>query len=233
MDFAEDFRRLRTLGKSGLAARVEGPFVGQLFKKVNFSFPALENGELAAAPVDWPAPSPSPSPLAPPRSAPVWPKGNDLIQAEDLVEGQGVLVAFVAETPKDFGGPGEGGLLSRMIGALPFAPGEAVRILFDRDRAREDILRAIGRHVWELSPRAIVTVGAYATNLCLGRKERLSLVHGKELALSWQIPGGQTAAFPCFPIFHPDYLQINPNMKRTAWADLQRVAEFLRKKISD
>ena len=32
-------------------------------------------------------------------------------------------------------------------------------------------------------------------------------------------------AFSLMPVFHPDFLVINPNMKRTAWADLQKVME--------
>ena len=154
-----------------------------------------------------------------------------LLFKRDLIAGVGVLVAFVAEIPSDFCESEEGGLLSKMIAALPFEKGETVRILFDRHLGREEIGHTIMRHLGELRPRAVVTLGALATNLTLGRKERLSLVHGKELKLSLSGENGPTN-LPCFPVFHPDFLHINPNMKRTAWLDLQRMAEFLGKKIS-
>ena len=31
------------------------------------------------------------------------------------------------------------------------------------------------------------------------------------------------------PIFHPDFLKINPKMKRTAWDDLQKVMRMIGK----
>ena len=232
MDFIEDFRRLRALKKKGLAERVSDPFVGQLFKKVGVFFPSLERGEL-------PAPTLETSQIPAPSRPPQTPKARvtngelpGLVLKRDLVEGVGVLVAFVAEIPRDFCESEEGGLLSKMIKALPFEKGETVRILFDRRLGREEIGRTIIRDLCKLRPRAVVTLGALATNLSLGRKERLSLVHGKELELSVPGENGQ-ASFPCFPVFHPDFLHINPSMKRTAWHDLQKVAGFLGKKISD
>ncbi len=153
------------------------------------------------------------------------------LQKQDLVGGQEVLVVFLGETPKDFKGSSDGGLLSKMMGAMQFEPGEAVRIFLDKELSQEETWTLVSSDLLRLKPKAVVALGAYATNLSLGRKERLSLVHGKEFPLSLPLGEAETVVIPCFPVFHPDILQINPNMKRSAWIDLQKVADYLGKKV--
>ncbi len=76
----------------------------------------------------------------------------------------------------------------------------------------------------ELKPDVVVTLGAAATHLLLNKKEKLSSIHGQIFPYQWN----DFKTFFC-PVFHPDFLLINPNMKRTAWMDLLKVLEFLGK----
>ena len=122
---------------------------------------------------------------------------------------QGVLVAFVGERPQ------EEALLERMVGAMKFGSGEAVVIFSNRpDQCFKEIVSA--------SPEVVVTLGASTLKLLRGRRERLSLVHGRVFDGNIQTKDGQ-ATFKLVPVFHPDILAINPAMKRAAWSDLQKV----------
>lgn len=78
--------------------------------------------------------------------------------------------------------------------------------------------------ILEKQPRVIVSLGATVTNVLLGRREKLSTIHGQ--FFKKQI---KHCVCDVMPIFHPDFLLINPNMKRTAWIDLQKVLEYLGK----
>ena len=72
----------------------------------------------------------------------------------------------------------------------------------------------------------IVPLGAKATNTILGTKERLSKIHGQQV--KFKIIGHKTEIdLSVYPVLHPDFLQINPNMKRSAWIDLQKVMGHL------
>ena len=72
----------------------------------------------------------------------------------------------------------------------------------------------------EKKPKVVVSLGATVTNILLGKREKLSTIHGQFFEKQY----GDTA-FSLMPVFHPDFLVLNPNMKRTAWADLQKVME--------
>ena len=122
---------------------------------------------------------------------------------------QGVLVAFVGERPADEG------LLERMMGAMKFAPGETAVIFSDRpEKCFQEII--------SVSPRVVVALGASSLSLLLGRRERLSMAHGK--IFDGKVKSrGNDSTFKLIPVFHPDILAINPAMKRVAWSDLQKV----------
>ena len=69
-------------------------------------------------------------------------------------------------------------------------------------------------------PKYILTLGA--APLCfLNFNERLNKVHGKELDLD--INGTN---FKVIPIFHPEYLLVNPNLKKTHWERLDQVSKL-------
>lgn len=74
----------------------------------------------------------------------------------------------------------------------------------------------------EKSPEFVISLGATITNIILGRREKMSAIHGRFFDLE-----AQGWKYKFMPIFHPDFLLINPNMKRTTWIDLQKVMEYL------
>ena len=80
-----------------------------------------------------------------------------------------------------------------------------------------------------LKPKVIVSFGAYATNLLMGKKMRLSIAHGQFFKKEFVTQEQEKVSFEFMPVFHPDYLLINPNMKKAAWADLQKVMAKLKK----
>ena len=74
--------------------------------------------------------------------------------------------------------------------------------------------------------RVVVPLGAFATNFLLNEQKRLSSVHGKFFPQKIMF-GEDLREFQIVPIFHPQFLLINPNMKRTAWIDLQKIMKHL------
>ncbi|MFN8369080.1 MAG: uracil-DNA glycosylase family protein [Bacteriovoracaceae bacterium] len=75
-----------------------------------------------------------------------------------------------------------------------------------------------------LKPKVVVTLGSTVTNYLLKENLRLVSVHGKFLDLS--LDDFKTKMVP---IFHPEYLMVNPAMKKTVWEDLQKIMKFLGK----
>lgn len=137
-------------------------------------------------------------------------------------------VVFVGERPKDFDPDNPRvDLLSKMIQAMKLGEGEFARAFLDKDPGKaklqwEELLKSLS----DFNSIVIVTLGAMATNTVLNKKERLSRIHGKEFSIALERSSG-ALELKAFPVFHPDILQINPNMKRSAWMDLQKVMEVL------
>jgi len=127
---------------------------------------------------------------------------------------------------------GEGeDLLGRMIAAMKLTTGEFYR--YPLNEALESVSDLAGNlenpdeatkslfsFIAEKRPRIVVSLGATVTNILLGRREKLSGIHGQ----FFDKKVGD-CHFSLMPVFHPDFLLINPNMKRTAWIDLQKVME--------
>lgn len=139
-------------------------------------------------------------------------------------------VAFVGEIPKDFNSDHPNiDLLSKMIGAMKLEEGSWQRLFLEKN-LEEDKLKhqedSLFMHLLQSEVSVVVSLGAFATNLLMGKRERLSKVHGQQQKLNLNT-GDTTKELSVFPVFHPDLLQINPNMKRSAWIDLQKVMEFL------
>jgi len=137
-------------------------------------------------------------------------------------------IIFIGQRPKDFDDENPRvDLLSKMIGAMQLKDLEFSRIYLSEDAASAQsewyrILEMLDGRM----QLCIVPLGAKACNTVLGTKERLSKIHGQEF--KFRILGKKTQMdLSVFPIFHPDFLQINPNMKRSAWIDLQKVMTHL------
>jgi uracil-DNA glycosylase family 4 len=165
---------------------------------------------------------------------------NELSAATSKLE-----ALFIGDAPK--GGEdsdksvtitGEGRkLLDKMIGAMNLAPSQFAITLSSKCSSRTDqdqkemflqCKQNLLSEIMLLRPKVVVTLGAMATNSLLGKEERLTNIHGKFLDGCIKLDNGNDAwLFKIIPIFHPNYLLINPNMKRTAWIDLQKIMAFL------
>ncbi len=79
-----------------------------------------------------------------------------------------------------------------------------------------------------LRPKVIITLGSTVTNYLLKQNLRLVSVHGKfhDLIL-------KNFETKMVPIFHPEYLMVNPSMKKTVWDDLQKIMKFLGKSVEN
>jgi hypothetical protein len=138
-----------------------------------------------------------------------------------------VQVVFVGERPKDAdNAPGD--MLGRMIVAMKLAEGSFVRYELARDADEQRLRDEAATFLASVSPRIVVAMGAIASNILLGKKERLSKIHGQEFPLTLSSESSEeTHGLTLVPLFHPDFLAINPNMKRAAWEDLQKVMSLL------
>ena len=140
-------------------------------------------------------------------------------------------ILFVGDT---FQGEGDD-LLGKMINAMKLNNSEFYRFKMDEDLDTvNDLVKNLESPslstqkllaiILEIRPRIVVSLGATVTNVLLGKREKMSTIHGQ--FFEKKING---CDYALMPIFHPDFLVINPNMKRTAWIDLQKVMERIGK----
>ena len=69
-----------------------------------------------------------------------------------------------------------------------------------------------------VSPRAIVTLGAFAAQAVLETGDPISQLRGR-----WHVAHGARV----MPTFHPAFLLRSPKHKRDVWEDMQKVRDFL------
>jgi DNA polymerase len=69
-----------------------------------------------------------------------------------------------------------------------------------------------------VSPRAIVTLGAFAAQAVLATGEPISQLRGR-----WHAAHGARV----MPTFHPAFLLRSPKHKRDVWEDMQKVRDYL------
>jgi hypothetical protein len=74
-------------------------------------------------------------------------------------------------------------------------------------------------------PEVVITLGAKATQKILKSNDRLSLVHGQ----FFNRKVGEQESYQVVPLFHPSIIETNQNMKKTAWADMQKIMKHLKK----
>lgn len=140
-------------------------------------------------------------------------------------------VVFLGDSYK---GEGED-LLGRMIAAMKLSGNEFFRYHLNEELENitdlagnlenpDQATRELFKFIEEKRPKVVVSLGATITNILLGKREKLSGIHGQFFE---KTIGDST--FNLMPVFHPEFLLINPNMKRTAWIDLQKVMERIGK----
>ncbi len=115
-------------------------------------------------------------------------------------------------------------LFGRMIAAMKLSQ-EEVLLYPVEDSDELDFAPDVLALATFYRPEIIVTLGAKATARILKSTDRLSLVHGqffpRQLADSYMVQ--------VVPLFHPSIIETNQNMKKTAWADMQKVMKHLKK----
>jgi uracil-DNA glycosylase family 4 len=115
-------------------------------------------------------------------------------------------------------------LFERMIAAMKLSAGEV--IIFpvegtDETDYASDVMAVASFY----RPEIIVTLGAKATQRILKSNDRLTQVHGQFFTRKV----GETLTFQVVPLFHPTIIETNQNMKKTAWADMQKIMKHLKK----
>lgn len=114
-------------------------------------------------------------------------------------------------------------LFERMILAMKFLPEEV--LLYPVESEGKDVATEVMTLALHFKPEIIITLGAKATQKILKSNDRLSLIHGQFFKRS--IDG--THSFQVVPLFHPSIIETNQNMKKTAWADMQKIMKHLKK----
>lgn len=144
-------------------------------------------------------------------------------------EGEGILSTFTSDS---------GDIVKRMIGAMKLEDNkwaitniakcfkENSDILYKKEMAK-NCFQNVKNEILLLNPKVVISFGAISTNMILEKKEKLSAIHGKFFDIKYTYPDNQTREFKLVPIFHPEFLLINPNMKRSAWMDMKKVMEYL------
>lgn len=118
-------------------------------------------------------------------------------------------------------------LLGRMIQAMKLGDRPVLRLaLPDQEEEHQDWAHNVLLHLGHLRPAAVLSLGALSTNLLFGEKERLTRIHGQFFDFTVRYANDERT-FPLIPVFHPEFLLINPKMKEAAWSDLKKVMEFL------
>lgn len=159
--------------------------------------------------------------------------GDDLLASVNFFDGQPeefdqLKVIFVCEKPGDMldDNPGQD-ILSKMIVAMKLEKSDYMRIFINKESDNAfEVWQQIINKFMNRTQLTVVSMGAFTTNTLIGKKERLSKIHGKQIVYSYK-RDDNILELSLFPVFHPDILKINPNMKRSAWIDLQKVMKHL------
>ncbi len=115
-------------------------------------------------------------------------------------------------------------LFERMIAAMKLTPGEV--IIFPVEGSDEtDYSKEVMQVASYFNPEVIITLGAKATSRILKSNDRLSMIHGQFFSRKV----GHNQSFHIVPLFHPSIIETNQNMKKTAWADMQKIMKHLKK----
>jgi hypothetical protein len=115
-------------------------------------------------------------------------------------------------------------LFEKMIQAMELSPSQ-VMLLPAKNDNNSDHLQLILNIAAFYQPQLIVTLGSTATQVMLKSNDRLSLIHGQ--FFSKKVTPDYTSQI--VPLFHPEILHTNVNMKKTAWADMKKMMHFLKK----
>lgn len=130
-----------------------------------------------------------------------------------------LVVTNYLKSEGDFSLSNSSEMLLKMVTALNL-PEEKVLISCSAmsEKLAEDFFRLVARY----KPSTILCLGAMATNSLVKGGKRLSKIQGKFHPRIFNINGKEYKT-DVLPVFHPDFLIINPTMKRSAWKALQEL----------
>ncbi|MBY0518351.1 MAG: hypothetical protein K2P81_15685 [Bacteriovoracaceae bacterium] len=114
-------------------------------------------------------------------------------------------------------------LFQKMVQAMKLQESE-YRLMAIKDASGEKSTEELLEDIHWLSPQFVVPLGAQACQALLGSRERLASVHGK----FFPVPRLETPTQIC-PLFHPSVIASNANMKKSTWADMQKLMKALGK----
>jgi uracil-DNA glycosylase family 4 len=118
-------------------------------------------------------------------------------------------------------------LFSRMVKAMKLSEDE---FLISAVNISDDVPNEfLEEEMAYFSPEIIMTLGASASQKVLSIKQRLSTIHGNFYEKGIGYIDNTCLKLTVCPIFHPEFLRINPTMKKAAWADMQKVMKKLHK----
>ena len=115
-------------------------------------------------------------------------------------------------------------LYQKMVQAMKLTQSEYVLMAL-KDQSGEKTPEELLEDISWWSPRFVVPLGAQACQAILGQRERLASVHGKFFPVPRLTSGGIQVA----PLFHPSVIASNTNMKKSTWADMQKIMQALGK----
>ncbi len=112
-------------------------------------------------------------------------------------------------------------LFQKMVHAMRLGPTEYVLTAL-RDGSGEKTPEELFEEAHWWRARFVVPLGAQATQALLGARERLATAHGKNFPHP-KLPAGAEIV----PLFHPGVIASNLNMKKSTWADMQKLMRAL------
>jgi uracil-DNA glycosylase family 4 len=115
-------------------------------------------------------------------------------------------------------------LFEKMVRAMGRAENEIFLSCLDKSAESKELVL---KEILHFRPQFVVSLGAISTHQILDIKERLSQLHGQFFSRSMNREQVNEFEFRVCPLFHPEFLLINPNMKKTTWDDMQKMMKEL------
>lgn len=162
-------------------------------------------------------------------------------------------VLFVSDRPREFDPNSRDGETTNSVNGqqcFQGEKGEMVKRMIQRMELADDktalsfVVKCVGKdkqglneikdiclsnllhEIYFLRPKVIVAFGAWCSEVLRGKSDKLSTTHGQFYPL--QITTAtETISTMVVPLFHPDLLFINNDMKKTTWMDMQKIMNFL------
>ncbi len=148
-----------------------------------------------------------------------YPKINQQLEVESKIKAKenkkqyirGFI--FIGEKPKKEGDV----LLNNIIKAMELNDSNYVLKFFDHKQKSNEFYNEVINTVSNNKGYIVLSLGSITTELIVGRKDRLSLIHGKPIDHIYKTKDGKKSTLKLFPIYHPDYLVLNTSMKKVVW----------------